>query len=156
MKNIRNVRFKIAALVGGSVLLTLLIILILLQVISNRNLERRAKESINAYLNGSSISSDVSYDPSIIELPNGYKEGDSLLMYSDTERDIIKWCAKNEPTKAAKVRLNSRTYYVGINKVNGDDITDLVVTLIGDTALEFLNNVISFEEISSSTQSLPT
>ncbi|MBQ6231844.1 MAG: HAMP domain-containing histidine kinase [Eubacterium sp.] len=149
MKNIRNVRFKIAALVGGSVLLTLLIILILLQVISNRNLERRAKESINAYLNGSSISSDVSYDPSIIELPNGYKEGDSLLMYSDTERDIIKWCAKNEPTKAAKVRLNSRTYYVGINKVNGDDITDLVVTLIGDTALEFLNNVISFEEISS-------
>ena len=45
----KNARFKIAALVGGSVLLTLLIILVLFQVISSKRTEELAKEAIQAY-----------------------------------------------------------------------------------------------------------
>ena len=148
MKIIRNVRFKIAALVGGSVLMTLLIVLILLQVISSRNVEKRAKESINAYLGGSVLSSDVQYDPSIIELPDGYKEGDSLLFYTDVEKEIIKWTFAHKPEKATKVRIESRTYYVGINQINGNDLSSMIVTLVGDKGLDFLNNFISVEELS--------
>ena len=115
--------------------MTLLIVLILLQVISSRNVEKRAKESINAYLGGSVLSSDVQYDPSIIELPDGYKEGDSLLFYTDVEKEIIKWTFAHKPEKATKVRIESRTYYVGINQINGNDLSSMIVTLVGDEGL---------------------
>ena len=150
MKNIKNVRFKIAALVGGSVLLTLLIILILLQVISNNNVERRAKKSIRSYLSGSVLSSDIQYDPSIIELPDGYGEsGESFPFYSEQEKYIINWCRENSPSEATRVKLNSRTYYIGVQEINGSDLSSLLVSLIGDTGLNFIeNNIISLEELS--------
>ena len=73
----KNIRFKIAALVGGSVLLTLFIILIILQVVFGRQTEKRARDSVNTYMSGSVLNSDHQYEPTMIELSGGF---DNLLL----------------------------------------------------------------------------
>ena len=139
----KNVRFKIAALVGGSVLLTLFIILIILQVVFGRQTEKRARDSVDAYISGSVLNSDHQYEPTMIELSGGFDNLDETLSYySKQEQRIIKWCKNNDSPEAKRVRLNSRTYYVGSRTFENDAVSSFITSLVGDDVLNFISTEI--------------
>ena len=130
----KKARFKIAALVGGSVLLTLLILLVLFQVISNRQTERLAKEAIQA---SSTITlgetSAMQYSPNVIEMPNGLK-GKPMpeYYYSSQDEKIIEWCREHEPENIEKVKIDSRTYYVGTGVTESEGILSYITDIAGE------------------------
>ena len=124
----KNIRFKIAALVGGSVLLTLLIILIILQVVFGRQTEKRAREiPVNTYMPGSVLNSDHQYEPTMIELSGGFDNLDKTLSYySKQEQRIIKWCKSNNTPEAKRVKINSRIYYVASRDFENDMVSSVI------------------------------
>jgi len=130
----KKARIKIAALVGGSVLLTLLIILVLFQVISNRQTERLAREAIQAYTSVTSgENSSIQYSPNVIEMPNGL-QGTPLpeYYYSPQYKKIIDWCRENVPEDIEKVKIDSHTYYIGIGITESQGILTYISELAGE------------------------
>ncbi len=139
----KNIRFKIAALVGGSVLLTLFIILIILQVVFGRQTEKRARDSVNTYMSGSVLNSDHQYEPTMIELSGGFDNLDKTLSYySKQEQRIIKWCKSNNTPEAKRVKINSRIYYVASRDFENDMVSSVITALVGDDILDFINSEI--------------
>ena len=134
----KNARFKIAALVGGSVLLTLLIILVLFQIISGKNTESRAEKAIRSYTELSADGeSTMQYSVNVIEMPNGlHSDPSPVYFYSLLDQHIIDWCRSNEPDDIRKVSLDSHTVYVGIFSIDVGDILSSINEIFEDEADE--------------------
>ena len=142
----KHTRFKIAGLVGGAVLMTLLIILILLQVISARQAESKATAALEALYSDGPITYDVQYSPSLIELPDGLNsKTDGFMEYTTLERHLIEWCREHESSEVRKVKLDDRTLYVRMGEVNGASfVTTLITEFAGEDDISFITELFPF------------
>ena len=105
-----KVRYKIALLTGGAVLLTMMIILILFNVLMRRSIEQNARESIESVLSTGKSDSQSLYTPSVIEFL-----GESLgIEYEHTraEKKIIAYCDAEKPEGIVKAEINKNIYYL--------------------------------------------
>ncbi|MBR6173659.1 MAG: HAMP domain-containing histidine kinase [Eubacterium sp.] len=156
----KNARFKIAALVGGSVLLTLLIILVLFQVISSKRTEELAKEAIQAYSEVTlGETSAMQYTPTLIEMPNGL-QGNPMPdhYYSTQDQMVVEWCRENDPQDIEKLTLDSHTLYVGIGSKKPDGLLSSLYALAGEEAkeLEELLDLLDLLQYFKSSDPVPT
>lgn len=108
----KKVRYKIALLVGGSVLMTLMLILLLFNLLMRRQIDRNARESVGAAVQPASIDQQLLYIPSVIELPNGLQDISGSRFSSEAEKAIAEACRKDPPKGAEKLTIGGHTYYV--------------------------------------------
>ena len=139
----KNARFKIAALVGGSVMLTLLIILVLLQVINRKEMQRRAEDAIRSCLDGEVTEGVIQYYPETIDMPYGITGSPGANQYySAQELKIIEWCRSNKPSGVEKATIDSRTLYIGTGEINISEMTANALSVIDESEESIVYSVL--------------
>ena len=117
-----KVRYKLALLMGGAVLLTMLIILILFNVLMRSRIEQNARESIESVLGYGDKDSQPLYTPSVIEF-----FGESLGLgdqRSRVEKRLIEFCNEEQPEGITKAEIGKSIYYLEDKTVTASEITD--------------------------------
>ena len=112
----KKVRLRISALVGGSVLFTLLLVMAGFNIIINRKMQLEADHSIrNMIFSGETDDSSPSlYFPEMILIPEDTDAGDQdkQFLFTAKERSIIGWCGEHDASSTSRVQINGNTYYV--------------------------------------------
>jgi signal transduction histidine kinase len=107
---------------GGAVLLTMLIILILFNVLMRSRIEQNARESIESVLGYGDKDSQPLYTPSVIEF-----FGESLGLgdqRSRVEKRLIEFCNEEQPEGITKAEIGKSIYYLEDKTVTASEITD--------------------------------
>lgn len=109
-----KLRYKIAALVGGSVFFTFFIILVIFNIIMNRQIETNAKNSINTLMSDENWENITLYTPEIIDFDVDFRNRDysNNSEYNNTEKKIIEWLKYNTIEGIQKVKIGANTYYL--------------------------------------------
>ena len=117
-------RFKIATLAGSSVMLTLLLILIMFNLIMNRQIDTNAREAVSFAAGDLYNDENILYCPEMIDLKMNYKDIDynKSPYYNNTEKMLIEWLQENTVSGIQKVKIGNGTYYVKLDQYE-DDLT---------------------------------
>ena len=119
-----NIRYRIAALAGGSVLVTLLLVMAAFNVIIQRGLYGSAAASFDSlFLQSSENNSSALYTPEMIFVFG--TEEDHL--YMPKENSIIQWCGSHPSDKIQKADIGGNTYY--LSYLDGENAQKLISVL---------------------------
>ncbi|MBR5372003.1 MAG: hypothetical protein IK130_07295, partial [Oscillospiraceae bacterium] len=104
-------RFRIALLVGGSVLLTLLIIMFAFNIIMQRRIETNADKSLRAQLSGEREKDSMLYTPDTIAVLEE-EEDTAAQLYSQKELSIISWSEDKALNITERAEIDGNEYYI--------------------------------------------
>ena len=106
-----SIRYRIAALAGGSVLLTLLLIMAAFNVIIRHEMQNNAAVSLQAVLGSGEVQDGAStiYSPEIIFV---YDNSEQTISYLPKEQKMIAWCTENDASTMQKAQIGGNTYYI--------------------------------------------
>ena len=126
----KKIRFRITALVGGSVLLLLLMIMVGFNIIMQSKIRKNADISINNTLvkaKGSTL-----YSPEMIavyENDTSYADSDSKVLYTQKEKSIIEWCRRNNSDELCRADTDGSSYY--LMRVDEEHLEGLIISWYG-------------------------
>ena len=106
-----NIRCRIATLAGGSVLVTLLLIMAAFNVIIRCEMKDNAETALNNILsvnNQQNISSGL-YSPELIFV---YETEQAGPYYTQKEHELIKWCDIHDTATVQKAMIGENVYYL--------------------------------------------
>ena len=111
MKQRGNVRFRIALLVGGSVLLTLFIIVGAFNLLMQRRMKQNAENSLRrALLSDTENSTPALYTPETVAV---FDRGeDTAQLYNPKELSVINWCADKPSGEMLRAEIDGNDYYI--------------------------------------------
>ena len=110
-----KLRWKIALLVGGTVLLTLLIIMGAFNLIMQRRMKNNAEESIRSVLMGTDEEGQANglYSPELLPVFETDEEKEKATqIYTQKERSIIQWCDGKQPDVLFRTEIDGSDYYL--------------------------------------------
>ena len=112
----KKIRLRIAALVGGSVLLTLLLIMGGFNIIISQKVRREADSSMRrTFSNEEPEDSAPLYSPEVIRLMKNDSGQDNILppqIFTPKEQSIIEWCRDNKSYETQRADIDGGSYYV--------------------------------------------
>ena len=109
-----KIRYRIALLVGSSVIVTILTVMIIFNITINRKTECDARSALNHMKKNSEMTdSDSMYTPETIMIPkeSDDESGNSPIL-TLKEKSIIDWYNDNEIEDIAKTTIDGNTYYI--------------------------------------------
>ena len=113
----RKLRWHIALLVGGSVLLMLLIFMGAFNLMMHYRIETNADESIRNMILPDTVtgSEPFLYSPEMIMVMQQDDDGSMpVQFYTPKERNIINWCESKAPGVLQKTEIGGNSYYLMI------------------------------------------
>ena len=110
-----SIRYRIAALAGGSVLVTLLLIMGAFNVIIRRQMHDNAKTALESVLDptGMTERSVSPYSPEVLFVQDGTQEN---TYYSRKEQTMIACCDAHEPSAMQKAEIDGNVCYILMSK----------------------------------------
>ncbi|MBR4627500.1 MAG: HAMP domain-containing histidine kinase [Ruminococcus sp.] len=139
----KKIRFRITALVGGSVLLLLLMIMVGFNIIIQSKIRKNAEISINNTLVKAKES--TLYSPEMIAVYDNdtpSANGDSKVLYTQKEMSIIEWCEKNDSDKICRADTDGSSYY--LMSVDEEHLEGLIISWYG---MDFSGNESDIESM---------
>jgi len=120
----RNVRFRIAALVGGSVLLTLLLIMGAFNLIVRHRMKQNADSALDSFTAEDEQYSSQLYSPEIIFIEEDTQDHFPPQLYTAKERALIAWCKTHDAESMQMAEIGGNTYY--LKKLPSDSMKDTI------------------------------
>ena len=110
----KKIRYRIAALAGGSVLLTLLLIMAGFNIIFSRKIQSDADYSIRCSMLPDTVEQNDTplYQPEVIMIWNESSGSAAQTIYTAKERTLIEWCGTNSTEEPRMAEIGGSTYYV--------------------------------------------
>ena len=110
----KKIRYRIAALAGGSVLLTLLLIMAGFNIIFSHKIRSDADYSIRRSVLPNTVEQDDTplYQPEVIMIWNDNSEPAGQALYTAKECSLIEWCGANSADETRLAEIGGSTYCV--------------------------------------------
>lgn len=105
-----KIRFRIAVLVGGSVLLTLLIIMAAFNLIVRSRIRRNADTALHHIFSVDEEKPVLLYAPETVIVFDGDSGGENGQVYSQKELDIMAWCEQHQPADTTEAVIGGNAY----------------------------------------------
>lgn len=146
-------RFRIALLVGGSVLATLAAVLVVFNYYMNKQIEERAVDNIESMTVLSYEDHPTMYSATAYNINGDYRD-DNLQdrnVYTPTERALLGWCRENDASVPVKAVIGSKTFFVKLKKMDDEEYDWSFGTPEQyEDNMNFLNNIGLYDDSSYS------
>ena len=147
-------RYKIATLTGSAVMAAMLLSLLILNIVFNKKIERRAENAIknaftlysDEYLNYESENDTGSlYYPSLVYMGADSENRDDIYqILTPKEKKLIDWYETHPSDEIQRVKINEATYYIKAGTEYYEDNNERLLAYVDVTGEPELVKEISF------------
>lgn len=137
-----RIRLRIAALVGGTVLITLLLILAIFNINIRKDTRKKVEESFK-YTSGYWYGDvNAPYTPVVMLINGDYHDKEPVDEYDEfyygTGSELVQWCREHEPEGIVEAEIGEKFYYLRMRKLSKTEYREMFGTAQRDSDGELI------------------